>query len=144
MSRLIQIENQTTIRNRNRRSIAEMLRLLMQKPSFDDEAKDMAAAIVLLLREIYEGVEQAAVAWEKRDYWLKAERFMRKWRWTLEMAADMDDVIRHEAWDLLPELWGDLVTKFDDLKIKTMTRDATLWRGAYQRLLAESPVQYPW
>jgi hypothetical protein len=144
MSRLIQIENQTTVRNRNRRSIAEMLRLLMQKQSFDEEARDMAAAIVFLLREIYEGVEQSAVAWEKKDYWLKAERFMREWRWTLAAAADMDDVIRHEAWDLLPELLADLSPRFDDLKIKTLTRDVTLWRGAYNRLLAESPVQYPW
>ncbi|NJN54450.1 MAG: hypothetical protein HC804_06675, partial [Anaerolineae bacterium] len=106
MSRLIQIDNPTTVRNRNRRSIAEMLRLLIQKQKMDDEAKDMAATIVMLLHEIYVGVEQSAVAWEKKDYWLKAERFMRDWRWTLEIAADMDDVIRHEAWDLLPELLG--------------------------------------
>ncbi len=144
MSRLIQIENQTTVRNRNRRSIAELLRLLMQKPSFDEEARDMAATIVLLLTEIYQGVEQSAVAWEKKDYWLKAERFMREWRWTLEVAADMDDVIRHEAWDLLPELLADLYPRFDDLKIKSLTRDASLWRGGHQRLLAESPIQYPW
>lgn len=144
MSRIIQADNPTNIRNRNRRSIAEMLRQLMQKPSIDDEAIDMAAMVVLLLQEIWEGVEQSAVAWEKRDYWVKAERFMREWRWTLEKAADLDDVLRHEAWDLIPEIMVDVMPYFTDIQIKNYTRDASLWRGAYKKLLAAPPVQYPW
>ncbi len=144
MSRLIQIQNPTTIRNRNRRSIAEILRRLPQKKAVDGEAKDMAATIVLLLREIYTGVEQSAVAWEKKDYWLKAERFMREWRWTIEIAADMDDVIRHDAWDLLPELLVLLYPHFGDIAVKTMTRDASLWQGAYRKLMAEPPIERTW
>lgn len=144
MSRLIQVDNPTTVRNRNRRTIAELLRRLPKKSEIDDEAKDMAATIVLLLREIYTGVEQSATAWEKKDYWLKAERFMREWRWTLEMAADMDDVIRHEAWDLLPELLADLYVRFADVEIKSLTRDASFWKGGYKKLLLEPPVVYPW
>ena len=144
MSRIINIDNPATIRNRNRRSIAEILRLLMQKPDLDAEAKDMAAMIVFLLQEIYEGVEKSAAAWEKRDYWMKAERFMRDWKWTIEMAADIDDVIRHEAWDLLPELLLMVVPHFDDIHIKTMTRKATLWRGAYGRLLKQPPIEHDW
>lgn len=143
MSRVIQTENPTTIRNRHRRTIAEILRRLPQKQAIDDEAKDMAALIVLLLHEIYEGVEKSAVAWEKRDYWLKAERFMREWQWTLRAAADMDDVIRHEAWDLLPELLMDLVPRFTDIEIKSLTRSVTLWQGAYKKLLTKPPIESP-
>ncbi|HEX6385326.1 MAG TPA: hypothetical protein VF177_11700 [Anaerolineae bacterium] len=144
MSRIINVDNPTKIRNRNRRTIAEMLRRLSEKPEVDDEAKDMAAMTVYLLREINEGVERSARAWEKRDYWLKAERFLREWSWTAEMAANIEDVIRNEAWDLLPELMADLFPHFADIQIKTMTRDPDLWRGAYRQLLSELPGKSPW
>ncbi|NHZ72720.1 MAG: hypothetical protein GWP17_06525, partial [Aquificales bacterium] len=97
-----------------------------------------------LLREISEGVEKSAAAWEKRDYWLKAERFMRDWEWAKETAVNIEDVIRHDAWDLLPELLAELFPHFVDIQIKTMTRKADLWRGNYQRLMAEDPSELPW
>jgi hypothetical protein len=144
MSRVINIDNPTKIRNQNRRSIAEILRRLSQKPQIDSEAKDMAAMIVYLLREIASGVDQSAKAWEKRDYWLKAERFLREWTWTAEAAANIEDVIRHGAWDLLPGLLADLFPRFADIQLKTMTRSSDLWRGAYDKLLAEPPSDLPW
>ncbi len=144
MSRIINVDSPTKIRNRNRRSIAEILRRLIQKPGMDDEAKDMAATIVLLLREIQKGVEQTGTAWEKRGYWMKSERFMREWEWVIQHSADIEDVIRHEAWDLLPELMADLFPKFADIELKTMTRKADLWKGNYEKLLAMPPGKQPW
>ena len=58
MSRIINVNDPTKIRNRNRRSIAEILRHLSQKGTIDAEAKDMTATLVYLLREINEGVEK--------------------------------------------------------------------------------------
>lgn len=144
MSRIINVDSPTKIRNRNRRSIAELLRHLIQKPGMDDEAKDMAATIVLLLREIREGTEQTATAWEKRGYWMKSERFLREWEWVVEHAANIEDVIRHEAWDLLPELMAELFPKFADIGIKTMTRKPALWQGNYQKLLDLPPGKQLW
>ena len=144
MSRVINVDSPTKRRNRNRRTIAELLRRLSQKASFDDDAKDMAATIVFALQEIADGVNQSAAAWEKRDYWLKAERFLRQWEWCAESAANIDDVLRHEAWDLLPELLADLFPRFADIQLKTMTRKPDVWRGAYARLLSEPPKASPY
>lgn len=144
MSRIIRVENPATIRNRNMRTIAELLRRLSQKPGIDADAKDMAATIVYALREINEGVEQSAKAWEKRDYWMKAERFLREWSWVKETAANFEDVIRNDAWDLLPELMADLFPRFSDVALKKMTRQPAVWRGAYRRLMAEPPGELPW
>lgn len=144
MSRVIHIDSPTKIRNQLRRSIAEILRRLMEKPQIDDEARDMAAALVYLLREIYESVDQSAKAWEKRGYWMKAERFLREWTWIPEIAANIEDVIRHDAWDLLPELLADLFPHFTDIQIKSLTRSPDVWRGAHQKLLAEPPGELPW
>jgi hypothetical protein len=144
MSRVINVDNPAKKRNANRRTIAELLRRLSQKASMDEDAKDMAATIVFALREIDEGVEQTVAAWEKRDYWMKAERFLRDWDWTGEMAANMEDVIRNQAWDLLPELLADLFPRFADIQIKTMTRKQDTWQGAYKRLLSQPEGKTPW
>jgi hypothetical protein len=144
MSRVINTNNPTRIRNQHRRTIAEILRRLSEKPAIDSETKDMAAMLVYLLREIDEGVEQTVKAWEKRDYWMKAERFLREWSWVREMAANLEDVIRNEAWELLPRLMVQLFPRFGDIQIKTMTRSATTWQGAFKKLSAEAPRPSPW
>ena len=144
MSRVINIDNPTKRRNQNRRSIAEFLRRLSQKPTIDDDAKDLAAAIVFSLRDIAAGVEQTALAWEKRDYWMKAERFVRQWEWAAESAANIEDVIRTDAWDLLPELLADLFPRFADIQIKLMTRKPDSWQGAFKQLMDQPPAQLPW
>jgi hypothetical protein len=144
MSRVINTNSPTKVRNQARRTIAEILRLLSTKSQLDDESKDMAAMMVFLLREIDASVQQTVDAWEKRGYWLKAERFLRDWEWPREDAANLEDVIRNDAWDLLPQLLAGLFTRFGDIQIKKITRSPSDWRGARARLLQEPPAPLPW
>ncbi len=144
MSRIINLNSPSKIRNRNRRTMAEILRHMSTKPEVDDETKDMTALIVYLLREIHAGIITAVEAWEKRGYWLKADRFMREWQWTLEMASNLEDVLRNESWDLLPGLLADLFPHTAEIKLKRFTRSASTWQGAYIRLMEEQPGELPW
>lgn len=139
MGRVINTNSPTKIRNYQRRTIAEMLTQLGQKQTVDEEAKDMVATIVFALRTLYDLAEETASAWEKRDYWMKAERFLRQWEWTKGMAANLEDVLREEAWDLLPQLMMDLFAQFSDVQVKSMTRKPDEWQGAYARLMASEP-----
>jgi hypothetical protein len=113
------------------------LRRLASKPSVDEEAKDMAAAMVFLLRDIDDGIDVSTLAWEKRDYWLKADRFRIDWEWAGQAAVDIEDLIRNEAWDLLPRLMMELFPRFASIRIKRLTRKPELWRGAYGQLMTE-------
>ncbi len=144
MSRVINTNSPTKIRNQNRRLIAEMMQRLGKKQEVDAEAKDMTAAIVFSLRAIYETCESAAKAWEKRDYWIKAERFLRDWRWTQTMAANIEDVIREDAWELIPQLLMELFPKFSDIQVKTLTKKPIEWQGAYKRLMDQEPNVMPY
>ncbi len=144
MSRVINTNSPTKIRNQNRRLIAEMMQRMGQKPEVDDEVKDMAAAMVFSLRAIYETCETAAKAWEKRDYWIKAERFLRDWRWTKTSAANIEDVIREEAWELMPQLLMEMFPRFVDVQVKTLTKKPIEWQGAHKRLLAQEPNVTPY
>jgi hypothetical protein len=121
-------------RNSLRRAIAEILRRMSAKPSLDAEAKDMAAFIVLALREIAASVDKSASAWEKRDYYLKADAFRRDWAWVEPAADRLHAAIREERWaDLIPEL-AQLAPQFADVRVNQLTRPATLWQGCYKRL----------
>lgn len=138
MGRVINLNNPTKLRNYQRRTVAELLQRLGQKPTIDDDARDMAAAIVFALREIWATAEVTAEAWEKRDFWMKAERFMRQWEWSRETAANIEDVIREEAWDLMPQLLMNLFPYFNDIALKNMQRKPEEWQGAYKKLI-EAP-----
>lgn len=144
MSRVINPNTPGKERNHCRRTIAELLRRMSQKPEVDADAKDMAAAIVYMLRQIHETVEQTTVAWEKRGYWMKADRFQREWEWARESAANLDDVMRNEAWDLLPGMLAELFPRFADVQVKKMTRSPSQWRGAFRELMQEPPAPPPW
>ena len=137
MSRVIKVDNPTKVRNQHRRTIAEILRRLTQKPQIDDEAKDMAAAIVYLLREIHQGVDASARAWEKRDYWIKVEQFRQKWEWTGQMADELENLLLSGSWRELPQLMVKLLPYFSDITVNKFTRKPSLWRGCYEKLVAE-------
>lgn len=133
------INTDSTAKHRNQamRTGAEMLRLLSQKPEIDDEVKDMVAALTYALREIDEGIDTSAAAWEKRDYWMKADELRVRWEWTARMADQLTALIYEERWGDLPTMMVKLFPYFNDIKITKMTRKEDAWQGAYTRLLRE-------
>ncbi len=139
MSRVINPDSTGKQRNQLMRTSAEILRHLSQKSDLDAEAKDMMAALVFCLRDIDEGIEQSADAWEKRDYWMKAEEFRQKWRWAGAMADALQAMIFAEDWAQLPGMMLKLLPYVADIKITKLTRKENAWQGAYQRLLRDKP-----
>lgn len=135
MSRVINTDSPGTRRQRVRRTIAEVLRRLSEKNGFDEEARDLAALIVFSLRELSEGVDQSASAWEKRGYFVKADRFRREWEWTDHTADELETLIRGEEWTRLPVVLARLLPQFADIKIRRLTRSSAMWQNCYQRLL---------
>jgi hypothetical protein len=139
MSRVIHTDGPGQQRHRLRRTIAEMLRRLMRKRRFDDEARDLAALIVFSLRELAAGVDQSASAWEKRGYFLKADRFRSEWEWLEPTAAELSRLIVHEDWKRVPVVLAGLTPRFSDIRVKRLTRSSAVWQGCYDRLLEVEP-----
>lgn len=137
MARVINVRNPGKLRHRARRTIAEILRHLMSKSTLDAEAHDMAATIVFCLRDIAKTTEVTTAAWERRNYFLKADRFRLKWEWVTPMAESLCDLIIKGRWDRLPRELGELASHFSDIRVARMTRDASTWQGNYRRLLAQ-------
>ena len=136
MSRITYADgNPSQQRNSLRRAIAEVLRRMSAKPALDGEAKDMAAFIVFSLREISASIDKSASAWEKRDYYLKADAFRREWAWVEPAANRLQAMLREERWADLPMEMAQLAPQFADVRVTQLTRPATLWQGCYQRLV---------
>ncbi|MDY6877444.1 MAG: hypothetical protein SWK90_14760 [Chloroflexota bacterium] len=141
MSRIVSTEGPGKVRNQYRRTIAEALRRLSQKSQLDDDAKDLAALIVFSLHGIADTVDQTIDAWEKRDYWMKAERFREQWRWLEPITDELSAIVGGDGagrWDQLPAVLAQLIPHFADVKIKKMTRKPTLWQGAYEKFMRDS------
>ncbi len=137
MSPVINVNSPGTRRNQARRTIAELLRQLMVKRQLDDEAKDMAAQIVFCLREIANTVDVSCEAWEKRNYFVKADRFRMQWEWAQSAAGNLVQVIVSGSWESLPQQLANLVPHFADIRVTKMTRSASDWKGRYQQLVQE-------
>lgn len=55
-----------------------------------DELWDLLSFMALKLAEIQTSVEATVEAWEKRDYWLKAERFRTDWLWVNSLLSRVE------------------------------------------------------
>jgi hypothetical protein len=137
MSRVINTDSPGKQRSQCRRTIAEILRHLMLKRQLDEEAKDMAAALVYALRGIAASVETTAAAWEKRDYYLKADRFRLEWDWVDPATDRLTELVLKGQWARLPQELAALAPRFADVHIAKLTRSPTTWKSSYQLLLQE-------
>lgn len=137
MSRVINTDSPGKVRSQLRRTIAEMLRHLMFKREIDEEARDMAAALVFSLRGIANTVEQTVEAWENRNYFMKADRFRLEWEWVTPAAIRIKEVVINDRWDELPRELAALAPHFGDIRIAKMTRPAETWKSSYHLLMEQ-------
>lgn len=138
MSRVVKLDGPGKHRSQIMRTAAEVLRRLTEKPELDEEAQDMAALLVYCFREIDSGIDESVTAWEKRDYWVKAERFRARWSWAGPASRELEKVVIGNSWDQLPLTLIKVLPHFEEIKISKYTRKPAIWRGAYHRLIHEN------
>ena len=136
MARLIKTgETPAKKRHAHMRSCAEVLRLLAQRGTFDEEARDMTAFLVFNLRGIYQTIDESAHTWDERNYWKKAEALRQTWRWAHTGADRLEALIRASQWDAVPPVLIELIPRFNSITVTAITRDADWWCGALRALL---------
>lgn len=127
-------ENGTTLRNRLMKSIVLAIRTLMQQGSPDKRSLDMAAYIVLALGKIDETINTAAVAWEKRDYWVKADQFRQEWAWIDPSQTRLKAAVLAQNW---AEIGTEVVLvgqHLSKVQIAEKNRIGEPWVGAWEAL----------
>lgn len=141
MARIVQTGSTPAKRRRAHvRSCAEALRRLATRPGlaagvYDAEALDLAAFLAFHLHGIGQTIEDAANAWDDRDYWRKSEKLRADYRWAPQTAVAIEADLLAEQWDRLTGHLVALVPHFADVTITKETRDADAWVGAHRALV---------
>ncbi len=139
MSRIINNDSAGKRRATLVKGIALALRELSRQQSTGSEARDLAAFIVLALREISAGIDPSVAAWEKRGYWVKADRFRLEWAWCGPTALKLEKALTTDDWSVVAELAAHTAGKLSNIQISERHRLGTPWIGAFQRLKVAAP-----
>ena len=94
----------------------------------------MASFIALALKNISEGIDASVAAWEKRDYWVKADRFRMDWMWAGQYADKMKTAVLADDWGAVAMLSAQIAQKFGKIEIAQNHRMGKPWIGAYSQL----------
>ena len=125
-------ESGATARNRMSKSIVLAIRLLMRQNAPDASSRDLAAYVVLALEKISESVETSAVAWEKRDYWLKADRFRQEWAWCEHSADALARALRADDWMSAAQHLAVIGQRLSAVEVSENNRLGEPWKGAWE------------
>ncbi len=139
MSRIIHQDSAGKQRTTLVRGIALALRELSRQDSTGAEARDLAAFIALALKEIAAGIDPSVAAWEKRGYWVKADRFRLEWAWAGPLAAKLQTALATENWTTIAQLAAQTAGKISNVQISEHHRLGKPWTGAFERLMADTP-----
>ena len=134
MSRVINPDSVGKERTRLVKAIVLCLRGLAKQANVSAEAKDQAAFIALALQLISEGIDASVSAWEKRDYWVKADKFRMEWMWAGQTAAKMKAAVLSDDWGTIATLIPQIGQKFHKVAVSDNHRLGKPWVGAYQQL----------
>ena len=110
------------------------MRELAKQQSITDETKDLVAFIALALRTISEGIDVSVAAWEKRDYWVKADRFRMDWMWTGQYADKLKVAIFTNDWGTVATAIPQIAQKLSKIEVSDNHRLGKPWVGAFEQL----------
>lgn len=113
--------------------IALAIRVSAGQIPAEKERLDIAAFILANLRNIAVTIDQAATAWEKRDYWVKADQFRMQWKWVERISSSLEQLIRSRNWEKMAELVAELAGKISLVEPPKRIPNPPPWEGAWEK-----------
>jgi hypothetical protein len=116
------------------RSAVLAIRELMRQSEANALTRDLAAFIALALEGISQTIDSSVEAWEKRGYWVKADRFRMDWFWAENLGRTMRQAVIGEDWPSVALTAAQIAEKLGGVKVPQRHGLGTPWVGAYERL----------
>ncbi len=136
MSRVINPDSVGKQRTQLSKSIVLALRQLARQNDTGEETRDLAAFIAVALQAISEGIDSSVAAWEKRGYWVKADKFRMEWAWAAPIAEKLRTAIAADDWATVAMLSAQVGQRLGKVQVTDNHRLGKPWQGAYARLTA--------
>ena len=140
MSRLINPDSVGKERTRLSKAIVLCIRELAKQSKVTADTKDQAAFIALALQAIADGIDTSVLAWEKRDYWVKADRFRMEWMWSGQYAVKMKEAVLSDDWATIAMLMPKIAEKFGKIEVSDNHRLGKPWSSAYKLLALHQKI----
>jgi hypothetical protein len=121
-------------RTRLTRATVLAIRELMRQTDTDDNTRDLAAFVALTLEAIYGTIDVSVEAWEKRGYWVKADRFRMDWLWTERLGNTLRTSLLDEDWTTVALTAAQVAEKLGHVKVPKRHGLGTPWVGAWEKL----------
>lgn len=134
MSRIIQTDGVGKRRNQLLRAIVISIRELMKQSVVDATTKDLAAFISNALLSVHDTVGETVGPWEKRGYWVKADRFRLDWAWAKEFGDEMIAAIENEDWAIVAAIAAQTGQRLTTIKVSDKHRMGKPWVGAWEMM----------
>ena len=136
MGRVINPDGTGKERTRLAKAIVLALRELMRQTKSDETSRDMAAFIALALLKIADTIDMSVTAWEKKGYWLKADRFRLEWDWSARLGEKMQSAVVADDWATIAVLSAQVGGKLANIKLPERHRLGQPWTGAYRQIVS--------
>jgi len=138
LSRVISIENAGKERIQLAKYVLMAIRELSQSNQDIELSRDLVAFIITALAQIATTIDSSVAAWEKRGYWVKADRFRMEWGWSQTKSDLLYKGLIAQDWDsIIPQVLQ-ITQKLAAVKLPVRKPAIEPWRGAYASLMRES------
>lgn len=97
------------------------------------EERDLLTFLELCLGELVQSVEATATAWEKRGYWLKADRFRHDWAWADRLGRSLRDALDRSDQEGGRAVGMELATHLGNARPLASLIAARPWMGAWDK-----------
>jgi len=134
MTRIITTESAGKERTQLIKAIVVALRELARQNETSVESRDLISFIILSLDTIAKSIDVSVIAWEKRDYWVKADRFRMEWDWASKVADKLRTALFEEDWGTIAGLSVVIGQKLANIKVSDKNRIGTPWKGYWTKI----------
>lgn len=132
MARIIKSSTPGKEREKLSKAIVVTIRNFMRQEAPDKSTRDMIAFVILALKEISEGIDKSVAAWEKRGYWVKADKYRLEWQWTGDMSKKLHNAFREEDWTNIASYFFEIMEQFSNIKVSNRHRMGKPWENAHK------------
>jgi hypothetical protein len=136
LGRLIKTGSASKDRILLEKGIVLAIRELAKQSGIDEATRDLLAYIALSLTAIGETIDESVAAWEKRDYWVKADHYRMEWIWATNLGLELRQAILREDWGDVVKITALVTQKMSKVKITQRKRLGSPWAGSYERLIS--------
>jgi hypothetical protein len=117
------------------KGIVIAIRELAKQTSTDKTTNDLVAFIAISLIAIGDTIDESVVAWEKRGYWVKADKYRMEWSWTTRMGEDLKNAAINDDWGKVAQITAQVAQKMSKVNVSPRNRLGTPWVGSWERLI---------